>query len=157
LSFSTGTFHGTTSGGFLGLGNDVVNNLGNFNLLGTGSPGTITPINTFFTLEVLFTPALGVTPGTPTFNAVVTGSVTDSSAGGVTINFDNTPQNFNSLQGPFSFFVNDLSLPNPGVNNVSGQITATPEPATWAMMILGFIGVGFTAYRRKSQGALRLA
>jgi hypothetical protein len=25
-----------------------------------------------------------------------------------------------------------------------------PEPSTWAMMILGFIGIGFMAYRRKS-------
>jgi hypothetical protein len=31
-----------------------------------------------------------------------------------------------------------------------------PEPATWAMMILGFFGVGFMAYRRKSQMSLRL-
>jgi hypothetical protein len=33
-------------------------------------------------------------------------------------------------------------------------ITAVPEPSTWAMMILGFAGVGFMAYRRsrKDQG-----
>lgn len=31
-------------------------------------------------------------------------------------------------------------------------VTATPEPATWAMMILGFAGVGFLAYRRKGRG-----
>jgi hypothetical protein len=35
--------------------------------------------------------------------------------------------------------------------------SAVPEPATWAMMLLGFFGVGFLAYRRKSQGSLRLA
>ena len=34
---------------------------------------------------------------------------------------------------------------------------AVPEPSTWAMMILGFLGVGFVAYRRKAQPALRLA
>jgi hypothetical protein len=28
-------------------------------------------------------------------------------------------------------------------------VTAVPEPATWAMMILGFAGVGFLAYRRR--------
>ena len=33
---------------------------------------------------------------------------------------------------------------------------AVPELSTWAMMILGFFGVGFMAYRRKSQGSLRL-
>jgi hypothetical protein len=26
-----------------------------------------------------------------------------------------------------------------------------PEPSTWAMMILGFAGVGFMAYRRRNQ------
>jgi PEP-CTERM motif len=35
---------------------------------------------------------------------------------------------------------------------------AVPEPSTWAMMILGFFGVGFMTYRRKkSEPALRLA
>jgi hypothetical protein len=40
-------------------------------------------------------------------------------------------------------------------DNVS--IAAVPEPSTWAMMVLGFLGVGFVAYRRKSSTALRLA
>jgi PEP-CTERM motif len=31
---------------------------------------------------------------------------------------------------------------------------AAPEPSTWAMMLLGFAGVGFTAYRRKSKPVL---
>jgi outer membrane lipase/esterase len=31
---------------------------------------------------------------------------------------------------------------------------SVPEPSTWAMMILGFAGIGFMAYRRKSQPAL---
>lgn len=29
----------------------------------------------------------------------------------------------------------------------------TPEPSTWAMMILGFAGIGFMAYRRKNKPA----
>jgi hypothetical protein len=29
-------------------------------------------------------------------------------------------------------------------------VAAVPEPSTWAMMILGFVGLGFMAYRRKS-------
>jgi hypothetical protein len=33
-----------------------------------------------------------------------------------------------------------------------GFAPAVPEPSTWAMMILGFLGVGFVAYRRRSQG-----
>jgi hypothetical protein len=36
--------------------------------------------------------------------------------------------------------------------------SAVPEPSTWAMMILGFAGIGFMAYRRKQNGpALRVA
>jgi hypothetical protein len=44
------------------------------------------------------------------------------------------------------------------VNLRSANLTTdVPEPSTWAMMILGFFGVGFMAYRRKSKVALRLA
>jgi hypothetical protein len=28
-------------------------------------------------------------------------------------------------------------------------VASVPEPSTWAMMILGFAGVGFMAYRRR--------
>ena len=41
-----------------------------------------------------------------------------------------------------------------GNDVIQGQIAAIPEPSTWAMMILGFVGLGFTAYRRKSKPAL---
>lgn len=34
---------------------------------------------------------------------------------------------------------------------------AAPEPSTWAMMILGFLGIGFMAYRRKNQTVMRIA
>ena len=37
------------------------------------------------------------------------------------------------------------------------SISAVPEPSTWAMMILGFLGIGFMAYRRKPSARLRLA
>jgi hypothetical protein len=34
------------------------------------------------------------------------------------------------------------------------QVAAVPEPSTWAMLIVGFAGVGFVAYRRKHVSAL---
>lgn len=40
------------------------------------------------------------------------------------------------------------------IDNLSFGISAVPELSTWAMMILGFAGTGFMAYRRRS-GALR--
>jgi hypothetical protein len=36
-------------------------------------------------------------------------------------------------------------------------VSAVPEPSTWAMMILGFAGVGFMTYRRRNQAAARAA
>jgi PA14 domain/PEP-CTERM motif len=48
--------------------------------------------------------------------------------------------------------VADLVLPG-GITYVA---SAVPEPSTWAMMILGFIGIGFAAHRRKSRAALQL-
>jgi hypothetical protein len=40
------------------------------------------------------------------------------------------------------------------IDNIS---SAVPESTTWAMMILGFMGVGFMAYRRKGVSTFRLA
>jgi hypothetical protein len=34
------------------------------------------------------------------------------------------------------------------------SVSAVPEPSTWAMMLLGFAGVGFMAYRRRHRGAV---
>lgn len=41
-------------------------------------------------------------------------------------------------------------------DDVSLNVAAVPEPATWAMMILGFAGIGFMVYRKK-MGATTLA
>jgi hypothetical protein len=55
-------------------------------------------------------------------------------------------------------FAADLIGPPPlgRTGAVAGDplVAGVPEPSTWAMMILGFFGVGFMAYRRKSNGPL---
>jgi hypothetical protein len=43
----------------------------------------------------------------------------------------------------------------PALDNVS--VTAIPEASTWAMMIVGFAGAGFLAYRRRNQVAGAIA
>jgi hypothetical protein len=63
-----------------------------------------------------------------------------------------------SLQ--FNGTFTSISWTNPVAENWYGftvGVAAVPEPSTWAMMILGFLGVGFMAYRRKSIPAFRLA
>ena len=37
---------------------------------------------------------------------------------------------------------------NSGAIFETGRLAATPEPSTWAMLVLGFAGLGFAAYRR---------
>jgi hypothetical protein len=39
----------------------------------------------------------------------------------------------------------------------TSAVASVPEPSTWAMMILGFAGLGFMAYRRNSKPALSVA
>ena len=42
------------------------------------------------------------------------------------------------------------STPNTAID-ANAAIAAVPEPSTWAMMILGFCGLGFIAYRRNDK------
>jgi hypothetical protein len=47
---------------------------------------------------------------------------------------------------------------DPNVGATAAPVSAVPEPSTWAMMILGFCGLGFLAYRRNQNGPmLRIA
>jgi hypothetical protein len=66
-----------------------------------------------------------------------------------------------TLVGPneFTVFVDgaDPAFLHTLVIDVTTGVAAVPEPSTWAMMILGFFGVGFMAYRRKSKPTFRLA
>jgi hypothetical protein len=71
------------------------------------------------------------------------------------------PNTFNGYAGgsriAFSSF--DSIAADPTISAAfETEISAVPEPSTWAMMILGFAGVGFMAYRRRTgSAALRVA
>jgi hypothetical protein len=107
-----------------------------------------------------FVPCLGVTTG------AVGATGASRTADGNEIDFS-----FSSLSGSgahtgnFQIFTNATNWADPfgsfyDANNnvfsidIAGPAPAVPEPSTWAMMILGFAGVGFMAYRRKSKPAL---
>jgi hypothetical protein len=56
--------------------------------------------------------------------------------------------NFQDANNPAIFYFS-------GYDRASGvldtfTVTPVPEPSTWAMMILGFFGIGFVAYRRRN-------
>jgi hypothetical protein len=58
--------------------------------------------------------------------------------------------NLGPVSGPFSITeVYTISGADAGNFNANIDVSAVPEPGTWAMLILGFLGVGFTAYRKK--------
>ena len=60
---------------------------------------------------------------------------------------------FTADAGPYNFSLNFTPEGVPAADFVVDNVSiagAVPEPATWGMMILGFLGLGFLGYRRKS-------
>ena len=42
----------------------------------------------------------------------------------------------------------DLTINGFGTFVIGGVVEAVPEPSTWALMLLGFVGLGYPGYRR---------
>lgn len=76
-----------------------------------------------------------------------------SSAGAVTNLTSFTPKGLFSLTEEI-----DITALGAGAKlSADDSVAAVPEPSTWAMMILGFLGIGFLAYRRKGAPNFRIA
>jgi hypothetical protein len=56
-----------------------------------------------------------------------------------------------------SFVVDNFAQNGGNPSGLDVAMGAVPEPATWAMMVLGFVGLGFLARRRKSRLGLQVA
>ena len=165
LTYTNSTFDVSSSGGIANIGtapaSPNVDNLGSFTI----TSATNDYSGQHFSLLVSFSLPTGVSPTSATFTDLITGSVTQGTpGGGVFITFTSPPQTFTFDGGAFSLFVNNVSLTAPATEGsdsvpLTGTIlvTAVPEAATWAMMLLGFLGVGFVAYRRKQGSHFRIA
>lgn len=134
----------------------------------SGAPGAITTIQSFAagTYSVSFDLA-GSQGGSGNVDPVYAHTTQiEFSIGGVTQSLTRNPT------APFTTYTflftttgdgqltfRDLAGGNNNVGNLLDNVTVTavPEPSTWAMMILGFMGVGFMAYRRKSGLVSRVA
>ena len=74
----------------------------------------------------------------------------------MTINFGGA-QLITFAGGSFNLTVDDLFLTKTNLSDpITGHISnvvmdGVPEPSTWAMMILGFAGIGYVSYQRKRQ------
>ena len=164
LTYNGSIFDGTTSSGFLAIGNvsnppTNVNNLGSFTLGGAANNYT----GQTFTLRITFTAPPGITGGQEaTFSATLNGSVSSTAEGGVFIDFDNTPILFTfsnpEATGSFLFSVNDLSVIAGGAIGLSGNVTSAqqtviPEPATLLLLGTGLATLG--AGLRKRHKAMK--
>jgi hypothetical protein len=58
--------------------------------------------------------------------------------------------NFGWSTATMNYPNNNSSLAFPQSFDILGIADPVPEPSTWAMMILGFLGLGFMAYRKRS-------
>ena len=140
-------------GGIFGSGNDGTGNLTGIGFSGQPFPsGVIDPTNS----------------ASPVYLAALIGDFADASgvviAGSIFVP-GNGPFHVSAPTGAvyLQLGVNDdIFTDNSGSWSIqvdgSTVTSAVPEPSTWAMMVLGFAGVGFMAYRRKRNGvALTIA
>jgi hypothetical protein len=158
---------GGTGGANTGDGNQFVTMGGGFGP--TGSSGwsqTLTGLTIGQTYIVNFMSAaegetatqqltVGMTSGssTPsqTFTTLATSSLFWLNWGSDSYSFVPT-----ATSATLQFSVTDQAF-DVGLDAVSVSVGSVPEPSTWAMMILGFAGIGFMAYRRKAKPALMAA
>lgn len=127
----------------------------------TFSQAVVNPVFAIWSLGQNGGPASFVFDQTPTFIAggpsleyvggpinVVGNTVSGQEANG-TVQFQGTFTSLTWTNPQFEFWY--------GFNVGFESVAPVPEPATWFMMILGFAGVGFVAYRRRNDVAMRLA
>jgi hypothetical protein len=92
--------------------------------------------------------------GTGTFSLDFAGMAT----AGTAITLEDYFIRYQAINGPNVSGASGVGFGDVGVF-INPNVGAVPEASTWAMMLLGFAGVGFMAYRRRQNGntALRLA
>ena len=133
----------------------------------SGAPGALTTIMSFAAGSYLVEFDLaGSQGGSGNIDPFFHSTRIEFSIGGVTQELTMNPATpfthysflFNTTgDGQLTF--RDLAGGNNNIGNLldNVSVSAIPEPSTWAMMIVGFFGLGFVAYRRKTASAFRFA
>ena len=130
-----------------------------------GQPATLTAANNLL-VGASYTPTasgcgsfFGVDPNTAAQSYGANGLYFGGTCAGI---YDTLSTSLNTTVGQSYTLRFDLSVfgsaPN-GVRVSTGALTtgAVPEPATWAMMLVGFAGIGMSVRRRRKETLLQLA
>jgi hypothetical protein len=137
----------------------------------TGIGGVVTSGSSTYTINGLYgvggTVGNVQTDGTFNYDNVITkvGGVLQWDGNGLAVTAGSANYVYNLFSDTFYGLNNALLTTDPAVGAFAateetlgtGTIAAVPEPSTWAMMILGFLGLGVVAFRRKAGAALRAA
>jgi hypothetical protein len=134
--------------------------VGNFLAAGPDDNGTATLTFTTPTSELSFlwgSPDTYNTLLVNTNNGVF--SYTASQAGVVPPNGNQSFAEYIGFVGTAGTVINSVTFESTSnafeVSNFA--VSAVPEASTWAMMMLGFLGLGFLGYRRSSNPSFRIA
>ncbi|MCP9496504.1 MAG: PEP-CTERM sorting domain-containing protein [Pyrinomonadaceae bacterium MAG19_C2-C3] len=161
ISFTPGSFTATTANGVAVIGGNTstTTNGSNFGAI-TLPDGNTSFDGRTFTLVVTVTAPAGITGGNPaTFNATLTGTITNNPrGGGVIVTFTNPSQSFTfnngTTSGAFSLTVQNVFVFPGQTAEIRGilqgsQTGAIPEPATLILLGTGLTGVAARIRKRR--------
>jgi PEP-CTERM motif-containing protein len=125
-----------------------------------GTPVTLTPAPFTYPLGVGPQPVdlskewtVGGTTYTETLTEV---TITRTPANSITLSFTGEVTGGAFVDVPATLILNATQAAGPGVGHAvsvgftnAAVSTTVPEPATWAMMLIGFAGLGYVAFRQR--------
>jgi hypothetical protein len=156
------SFDGLTLSYVAGTGFDIQPtsfvNLGAVDATGTGT-FDLTGLLLSITINQTVPGGTGTLPGGDLFG-IITGNQSGATitwlSGGVTID----GYNYSVTNNPLAIVPPTSCVPGTdvcGVTTIQGQVSGVPEPAAWALMLVGFAGVGLALRRRRKPMLAQLA
>ena len=158
-----GTFNGTTTPGanLAYEGNQYLDLVGQGGTGGISQALTLTPGDiynlTFAYSNNGFSPNESTSASASFMIDGLSGTLFHSTATSTNLDWQIFSGNFVATGADTLSFTNLTGGPNEGILLDAVSVAAVPEPATWAMMLLGFGAIGFAMRRRRSPPLAQVA